>query len=343
MKRVILAAALVLSMGLFTACGGGDQPSSSSEDEGADTLKTGYSIITVVDKSQPVGKEDGLAQTDSLAAGVLVDSDGVIVKCAIDAAQTKINFSKSGKLLTPLDAKTPSKRELGKDYGISKVSSIGKEWNEQVDAFCKYVEGKTLDEVKGISVDETTVPTDEELASSVTIKIGEFIDGIEKAVTAAKDQGAKKGDTLGVGIVTVIDASKDAKAGEDGLAQANSSYSFASFNKDGQVTSCIIDGSQSNVNFDTKGSITSDLTAPVKSKVELGEDYGMKKASNIGKEWYEQVAAYGDYAKGKTEEELAGVAVNEKGDPTDADLASSVTISITNFNDCISKAFKMAR
>ncbi|MCQ4636341.1 hypothetical protein NE619_06340 [Anaerovorax odorimutans] len=340
MKRVLLAAALVLSMVFITACGSSSEDSKKSSD--GDTLKTGFAVTSSVENSKDAGKEDGLAQTDSTAFGVLVDSDGVIVKCVIDSAQTKINFSKEGKLLTPLDKPVPTKYELGDDYGLHKASSLGKDWKDQITAFCDYVQGKTLDEVKGISVDEKTAPKDEELASSVTIKIGGFIEGLDKAVSDAKDRGAKKGDTLGLGIVTRIDKSKDAGA-EDGLAQANSSYALASFNGDGQVTSCVIDGSQSNLNFNSQGKFTSDLTAPQKTKAGMGDDYGMKAKSGIGKEWYEQSAAYSDYVLGKTEKEITDVAVNKEGSPADPELASSVTISVGDFNGCITKAFNMAR
>ena len=41
--------------------------------------------------------------------------------------------------------------------------------------------GKTADEVASIAVDETTKPTDADLLTSVTIKIGEFQNLIAKA------------------------------------------------------------------------------------------------------------------------------------------------------------------
>ncbi len=104
------------------------------------------------------------------------------------------------------------------------------------------------------------------------------------------------------------------------------------------ITSCIIDAVQADVNFDTTGTITTDLTAPVLSKNALGDDYGMKKASAIGKEWYEQAAAFSAYVVGKTPEEVSGIAVNEKGGAADADLAASVTISIGQFQALVAKA-----
>ena len=76
------------------------------------------------------------------------------------------------------------------------------------------------------------------------------------------------------------------------------------------------------------------------SKNELGEGYGMKKASGIGKEWNEQAAAFAKYITGKTTAEAAGIAINEEGVTTEADLLSSVTIHISDFLELVTKAAK---
>ena len=46
-----------------------------------------------------------------------------------------------------------AKNELAEGYGMKRASAIGKEWHEQAAALAKYVEGKTIDEVKTIAVD----------------------------------------------------------------------------------------------------------------------------------------------------------------------------------------------
>ena len=55
------------------------------------------------------------------------------------------------------------------------------EWNEQAASFAAYITGKTAADVAGIAVDETTKPTDADLLTSVTIKIGDFQALIAKA------------------------------------------------------------------------------------------------------------------------------------------------------------------
>ena len=302
----------------------------------SDTVKTGLAVISSIEKSKDPVEKVGLAQTDSTVVAVTVDKDGKIVKCMIDAAQTKIDFSEDGKIITDLKLVGKSKQELGAEYGMAKASKIKKEWNEEANALAAYVVGKTVAEVKGIAVNAEGVPTDAELASSVTLKIGGFVSAIEKAVANAQDLGAKSSDKLGLGINTNIAKSVSAGA-EPGLAQAYSYYTVVTFDASGKITSTVIDASQSNVNFTKAGKITSDLKAALKTKNELGAEYGMLKASKIKKEWNEQAATFAKYVTGKTLAEVKGIAVKE-GVPTGSDLTGSVTVHITDFTGTIEKA-----
>ena len=88
---------------------------------------------------------------------------------------------------------------------------------------------------------------------------------------------------------------------------------------------------------DSQGQLLTDLTVPVPSKNELGADYGMGSISGIGKEWNEQAQALADYVVGKTADEVLGIAVDEATKPAEADLASSVTISIGGFQALLEK------
>lgn len=315
---------------------------SNTEQSTGDAVKTGLAVISTAAKSADAGEKDGLAEVDSVAVAVTVDKDGKIVKCAIDTAQTKINFSKEGKILSDLKAEYKSKQGLGAEYGMKKASKIGKEWFEQANAFADYAVGKTVAELKGIAVNQEGITTDAELSTSVTIHITDYVAAIEKAVNNSRDIGAKAGDKLGLAIVTSISGSKDV-AEKDGLAQAYSNYTATTFDAAGKISSCVIDASQSNVNFSKAGKITSDLKAPLQTKVELGEGYGMKKASKIGKEWFEQADAFSKYVVGKTVNEVKGIAVDEKGAPTAAELTSSVTVHITDFTSMIENASKTAK
>ena len=48
------------------------------------------------------------------------------------------------------------------------------------------------------------------------------------------------------------------------------------------------------------------------SKNQLGEAYGMKEASPIGKEWNEQAAAFADYVTGMTLEQVQGIPLDKE-------------------------------
>lgn len=305
--------------------------------------KTGVAIVTGVSKSASAGEEEGKAQTDAMIVAVTVDATGKITNCVIDSAQTVISFSAEGKLTTDPATEFKTKQELGADYGMAKASGIGKEWNEQIDALAAYVTGKTVEEVKGIALTETTAPADADLAASCTISIGGYLDAIVKAVESSVEAGASAGDTLGLGVITNMSKSKDVSADAEGLAQAYSTYAVVTLNADGVITSCVIDASQANVSFDAAGQITSDITAAVATRNELGADYGMAKASGIGKEWNEQAAAFAAYCVGKTMDEVKGIAMDDTGLAADADLLASVTIHIGDFINVVAKAAENAK
>lgn len=352
-KSLAIIMTAAMSMSLLFGCSGKTAGTTKETEKKAETtaetaaeettagteggaVKTGLSIVTSLSGEDATAEADGLAKADIAVVAVTVGEDGVIESCVIDAVQAKMNFSAAGEFLST-DAEFLSKNELGEEYGMKKVSSIGKEWNEQAAAVADYAEGKTVEEIKGIALNEEGAPADADLAASATVHINGFISGIEQAVNNAVDLGAVSGDELKLVTVTDTGKSKSATAEEDGLAQAYSYIGAITLNGD-TITSCNIDAVQANISFNAEGAITSDLEAEVATKNELGDAYGMKKVSSIGKEWYEQAAAFCEYVTGKTVEEVKGIALTEKGAPEDADLAASVTVSVGDFLTLIEKA-----
>ena len=304
----------------------------------AASVKTGLAVLPSVSSSKDASAEgDGTAQSEILLVAVTVGDDGVIDSCVIDNIQAKIGFSASGALTTDPSTTFPSKNELGGGYGMGKASSIGKEWNEQAAALADYAVGKTVDELKGMAVGEDGTAADADLAASVTLYIGSFVDGIEAAVNSASHMGASKGDKLSLASQTSMSKSKDASADKDGVAQAYATIAAVTFSGE-VITSCYIDAVQANVNFDTAGHITTNPSTTFPSKNELGDGYGMKQASSIGKEWNEQAAGFCAYVTGKTAAQVAGLAVDESGKAADADLAATVTVGIGEFQALIEKA-----
>lgn len=301
--------------------------------------KTGLAVVSSMASSkEPADGKDGNAQVDSVAAAVIVDADGKIVSCYIDTAQNKMGFTAEGKVVKKDEFQT--KKELGEKYGMKAASGIGKEWDEQIQVLEEYVIGKTAEEVAGIAVDDATKPTDVDLVAGVTIKIGDYKKAIVEAAQNAEALGTQEGDKLGLGIITNMNKSKDADGDKEGQCQAYSTYVAVTTDGTGKITAAIIDSTQGTVKFDTAGKITSDLKSGVKTKRQLGDDYGMRSASGIGKEWFEQAAGMEDYLVGKTAGEVTGIAVDGDGKPTDPDLLASVTISVDGYQTATVKAME---
>ena len=275
------------------------------------SVKTGLAVLTNLDGSAGASQDEpGSASFDVTLAAVTVDDAGVIDSCVIDGVKTAVNFDASGVITTDLSAPVLSKNELGEDYGMKAY---------------------------GGAVDESGHAADADLASVATIYLGGYVSAIEAAVANAQHLGAQKGDRLALTNTASLSSSQNASAEGDGLAQLDVTIAAVTFSGD-TITSCLLDGVQPVVNFDTAGTVTSDLTAPVQTKNQLGDNYGMKAYGGAIAEWYEQAASFAAYVTGKTLEEVSSIAVDESSKATDADLASSVTISIGGFQALIAKA-----
>ena len=307
--------------------------------EGA--LKTGLSVsVNIADSASATAEAKGAAKYDITLAAVTVDDKGVIVSCVIDSVPATVEFDAKGNITTDLTAAVQTKNELGENYGMKAWGGAVAEWDEQVAAVAKYAVGKTVEQLKNGDIDMTTGKAKDgtDLSSSATIYLAGYVYAIEAAVNNAKHMGAQAGDELVLASVNSIASSTSATTEKAGNAQLDSDI-VALTTKDGKITSCYIDAVQAKIGFDTTGTITTDLTAAVQTKNELGENYGMKAWGGAKAEWNEQAAAFAAYVTGKTAEEVAGIAITETTKPADgSDLASSVTISIGGFQALIAKA-----
>jgi len=130
---------------------------------------------------------------------------------------------------------------------------------------------------------------------------------------------------------------------KDGEAKYDVTLVAVTVDDKGVICSCVIDSIGTSVTFGTDGSITSDLSAQILTKNELGDSYGMKAYGGAKYEWYEQAAALAQYAVGKTVDELKNGAVGEDGKAADVDLASTATIYLGGYVAAIEKAVNNAR
>ena len=146
-------------------------------------------------------------------------------------------------------------------------------------------------------------------------------------------EGALK---TGLGVVTSTKATAEADGAEGSFAPTFTAAAVV-VDENGTIVDCKLDVLQASVAFGADGQITTDTAVAMPTKQERGDDYGIRGASGIGKEWYEQADAFCSYAVGKTMDQLAAGA-DETGKGTDADLTAGCTINASNLMQAAAKA-----
>ena len=131
--------------------------------------------------SVSAGEKAGTAQLD-LDVVALTENGGTITSCTLDSLQGKVNFDTAGVITSDLTKAPQTKNQLGDSYNMKLYGNAKYEWYEQAASFCKYVTGKTVDQVLGIAVNEATKPTEADLTATVTIAIGGYQALIAKAL-----------------------------------------------------------------------------------------------------------------------------------------------------------------
>ena len=368
MKKVLWLL-LVLSLALVMVVGCGEAPveeepqpdeeapeeeapdeEAPDEEPAADGVSTmGLGIVTSIGRSvdyDPDADVMAMGQVDTTIATATFDADGRIVDVMIDVAQVRVEFDEDLQVATDPTQDFRSKKELGDDYGMRRASDIEKEWDEQIAALEEWMVGKTVDEVLALPLmEDDQSPDDPDLRTSVTITVTSYFEALEKAYQNAEpvEHGA---EMLGLGHTIAINRSVGLDLDNDvmPMAQVDVNIAGAAFNEDGQVGAVQIDAAQTRVNFDEEGQVTSDRTAEIYTKKELGDDYGMRRASDIEKEWDEQIAALEEWIVGKTVDEvLALPLMDDDESPDDPDLRTSVTMTVSYYFEALAEAYSLAR
>lgn len=247
---------------------------------------------------------DGAGNVVETVAAVFFDGDGKVISCRFDCAEIPLRFSYDGRYIFEDELET--KREMGSAYGMSSAGAK-LEWYEQADAFEKVCKGKTLKEIRSLS--ENGKSSDEVINAGCTIDVSDFILAIEKAAKDAVVAESSESDVLTLAVSTEtngVDASKDTA----GYSSAESTFAAVLTNSNGIVSACRIDCVDSKVSFSIDGTAENPVSSSLKSKRQLGKDYGMKK-SGAKYEWYEQADKFENSCIGKT---LAGIISLQVGD-----------------------------
>ena len=287
--------------------------------------RTGLGILTEATDQDRTGK------INTIAAAVLLDGEGKIVDVRLDELEANLSADGKGVVTMPTDYRT--KRQRGSDYPLAEVSSLKKGWAEQADAFADYLKGMTPEQVEKLETDKDGKPKDADLLSGCTIAVDRYRDAIEKACADAAALGAAKGDTLTLGVEAANGSSSlTATDDQDVNAQLDVTAVALTWDADGHVTSAVGDMTEPALTVSADGGVSAPKS--VRSKREQGDEYGMRQASKLGKEWYEHSEGFCDYLKGKTAAEIAAIPT----DGSDADLAALCTISVDDLQKAAGKA-----
>ena len=348
MKKIFalaLTAALALSM---AACGS----SEPAEPEAPElTYKTGVgSVVSVSPKDEDAANEKGAsAQISTTVVAATFDSEGKVVSATIDVAQQSGKFDLEGQADGEVDLRT--KNEKGDDYGMRGVSEIGKEVGEQHEALAAYWVGKTVEECVNMPVyarddHHTAVPDVEELKSSVTITVGDYLKALQKAYDNAVECTGVPAKT-GLGIVPSAKVTGEDAANEKGASfQMDTSYIVVALDEADTVVAAQLDVAQQKVAFDLEGKVSGETD--LRTKNEKGDDYGMRGVSEIGKEVGEQHAAFTAWMAGKAAADVSGMETYARDDnhtacPADEDLKASVTVTVGDYLKAFDKAVANAK
>ncbi len=191
-----------------------------------------------------------------------------------------------------------SSKEKFNDYGILAMSSIGKEWWEQVAYYENSVRNNGVDAVE---IDENNHALNADVISGATINIADFTTAIKNA-----DEGIVE-----VGGYVV-------KTGFSYSEQWGSTVANVVM-KDGEIVKVLCD------------TVRGDGT----SSKEKFDAYGVKKVSSIDKEWWEQVAFFETWVENN---DLADIAYDDEGHGTNPDIVSGATIRISYYVEAIEDA-----
>lgn len=148
-------------------------------------VKVGLASETVLDSRNATDEVDGKVQADVTYGAIGLDKDGKILYLYVDTNQNEITFDNEGELVK--DAVLGTKKERGKDYGMINASPIKKEWDEQMVAFEVFAIDKTVADLTGLKLVDGALDDSEDLKSSVTMTVDEYISVVKKASDSAQN------------------------------------------------------------------------------------------------------------------------------------------------------------
>lgn len=250
-------------------------------------------------------------------AAVILDTRGRIVECAIDELDFMVTLTDGVAAEVP-DLTT--KGEKGDRYqptteDVGESGDTATPWHEQVEEFCDFLEGKTGAEVSALAATDGKSPQ----IDGCDLILTDFILAVRKAADNAAPHKIGAGDDLRL----AVSAAKSETA-TDQKPQYDVEMAAVTLDSGDRITGCVTDSLQAKLTIADRAFTT--VSGGIDTKRDKGDAYGMKSASGIQREWYEQADAFGVYARGKTGAELARLALGDDG-KTDAIAGCTIDVS----------------
>ena len=266
----------------------------------------------------------GVAVTDKAAklsadvtvASVVIDADGKIALCRIDAIAPSAKIENGAIVGTE---SFQSKHEQGDNYNMVKYGGSKSEWYAQAKFFEEYVTGKTLAEVKNVKTG------DEALVAGCTIDVTDFVVAVVKAFESDDKIAFTSAADLTLGVA--VTASSGEKKGAVNLVYNTAGTVVA----DGKVVAAVVDCGELSIAVENGAGTTVTYKG---SKLEQGDAYNMVAKGGSISEWYVQAKTFAATAVGKTVAELADLPIEG---------IAGCTIAVDPYKPALVNAGKYAR
>jgi len=145
---------------------------------------------------------------------------------------------------------------------------------------------------------------------------------------------------LGMGVYATYGESKNAEGEVNGYQETAQTLAAVLLDKDGKVVKCEIDTVDFKLEYTAEGKAVA--PSEVKTKYELGKDYGMVAYGGAKKEWFEQIDILETAIVGKTLDEIKALVV-EGYKPNEEVATAGCTIAIADYIKAVEKAINNAK
>ena len=321
MKK-FLAILMVLCLAVALVACNNDTSADKETDPADDTVaEANYSLSIAVDDG--FGKVSK-SKVTNITLAIVFDDAGKIVAARFDSVEASLKVTE-GELTT--SDRFTTKVEKGEEYTGMNAGS----WEQQADAFEKFLVGKTAAEVAALTF--VAEGADAGLVAGCTMKssMPVFQELVAKAAAYENKVAFKTAEAVTLGLA--IDAKLSGSV-EDG-AKVVADFAAVAIAGD-KVVASMLDSAEGTYTFEyNEENEAYDVTASYKgSKNDQGTDYDAYSPMPSGS-WYVQAQNFANTTVGKTVAELEGVSIDK--------IEGSCSIYVGGYKATIIRAAENAR